>query len=265
MMTILLFFILICPFLVESAGPNRYDKSISVFSPEGELLQVKYGEKASERGTPLVCSVLNDTVIILSPSLEQNNLLDRRLLDKCSRIDTDVWIALAGLSGDGRALVRLAREISSEYKSSIGDSPSAATIASAIGDVQHKTTLRGGERPFGVHAVVFGFDEKSSPSLYHVAVSGEVSRWTSLAIGSDALLLNDALDEAALRPEDGVRSRIDTLLQLMRRVLRRRREYEDDLSFDITLFTAEKALQAFNITGIAQLPADWDLSPPDVV
>ena len=63
----------------RSDSRGRYDKSVSLFDPEGSNLQIRYADKAGENGMTLVCVVTsNNSVILCSPDLSNkvtNNLI----------------------------------------------------------------------------------------------------------------------------------------------------------------------------------------------
>jgi len=174
----------------SSSATSRYDRSINIFSPEGDLLQVAYADIAGSKGESLVCIVTNDSCAVLcTPSPINEALLDRRSTDKVCKVDENIYAAFAGLAGDGRSLVRVARKICTNYRLKFGCSPSVQYLSKAIGEVQHEATLTGGERPYGVHMLLFGFDQNAqaaSPSVFLSKASGHVSQWKAVAIGKNA-------------------------------------------------------------------------------
>lgn len=126
-------------------NPNL-DKSINLFSPQGDLLQVGYAELASEKGATVICLPTSDNGIILC--IESNPdfdiLLDRRSADKLFKIDDFIWMTFSGLVGDGRSIVRSAKLFCSSYHHNYGCSPSVTAVANHLGDIQHKATFSGG-------------------------------------------------------------------------------------------------------------------------
>ena len=241
--------------LIRAAVSGRYDRSVSVFSPEGELQQVQYAERAASLGAPLVCVQLNSTaLLLLTPSLprEEGSLVDRRLQHKLNRVTVSsagirggggggVWMGSAGLAGDAGALLRFARSFASDFNFKFNDFPSAAAVAHSIGDLQHATTLRGGERPYGAHALILGFGEpetlalKPSSSLsssaskvsaFVVRASGQVTQWRAVAIGESAEEIEAALEASGDIEWDGKTSlalRVKRLTQLLQRIVERKR------------------------------------------
>ena len=126
----------------------RYDKSINLFSPEGDLLQVGYAEIASERGATVICAPVSDSslIICIESDPEFDVLLDRRLIDKISKVDDNIWMCFSGLVGDGRAMIRKARKFCLEYHVQYDTSPSVSAVANHLGEIQHQATLSGGDR-----------------------------------------------------------------------------------------------------------------------
>jgi 20S proteasome alpha/beta subunit len=183
--------------LYARKNPN-IDKSINLFSPEGDLLQVGYAELASEKGSTVVCLPTSDDgiVICIESNPDFDILLDRRSADKLSKIDDNIWLTFSGLVGDGRSIVRSARSFCSSHHKIYGCSPSVSAVANHLGDIQHEATFSGGElslidecpisnlecdysgqRPLGVHALVCGFDEDGSkPRIFSVRASGKIRR-----------------------------------------------------------------------------------------
>ena len=125
----------------------KYDKSATLFSDEGEILQVLYAREASLRGSNLIVTPWLDDLLLFSISTqnkEYSALLDRRSIDNIAKVHDGVWIAFTGLAGDGRSLVKQARNFAVEYYSKLSCFPSARSVANHLGQVQHSVTLGGG-------------------------------------------------------------------------------------------------------------------------
>jgi 20S proteasome alpha/beta subunit len=148
---------------LDSAISNRYDKSISLFSPDGDLLQIKYADKAGANGLSLVCIVTAaNSIVLCSPSLPSHGLMDRRCIDKVSKVDEGIWVAFAGLLGDGRYIIRKARQFCNSYQMKFGCRPDVAALAQHIGSLQHEASVKGGKiKP---HMLIF-FNRRISKAL----------------------------------------------------------------------------------------------------
>ena len=126
---------------------DRYDKSITLFSPDGELLQVNYANVASKNGAPIICIKAENNAIIMCciSLLETRALLEKRAIEKVSLIDDSIWMGFSGLSGDGRALTRKARLFCNNFRLTFGYPPTISAVAREIGKVHHMATLKGGK------------------------------------------------------------------------------------------------------------------------
>lgn len=140
-----LFFLVVIQFS-SSVRNNRYDKSISIFSPEGELTQIKYADRAGANGLSLVCISTNENSIVLcTPAAPSNSLLDRRCIDKVSKVDEGIWVVFAGLVGDGRHVTLKARQFCNDFQVKFGCRPPVSAVAQHIGSLQHEVSLTGGK------------------------------------------------------------------------------------------------------------------------
>ena len=182
-----------------------YDRHINVFSPDGELLQNKYAAQAASKGDTVVCVIsqhppgvdLEDTkdvkivnggeILIGIASKPRDALLDRRGVDKVSKVDDNIWAICTGLAGDGRAMVRLMRKVCTSYRSKFGAAPTLQYLATVVSEMQHDFTLSGNERPYGVSILLVGYDEGSlSPCIFHSSVDGTVTQWLAASAGRGA-------------------------------------------------------------------------------
>jgi 20S proteasome alpha/beta subunit len=162
----------------------KYDTSINIFSPNGDLNQVQYAEKACQKGEQTVALIPNgQDIIICNPAKKDGVLLDRRSVDKIIQIDDSIWGSFSGLAGDGLALTREAREYCSSFRIQYGCAPSLQAVANSIGRYQHAKTVSGSSRPMGASLLLFGFDEDNTPHVYLSQPSGLISEWRAVAIG----------------------------------------------------------------------------------
>lgn len=96
----------------------------------------------------------NGEVLLYFPSMMDGNgggeydrfdsLLDRRSIDKISKVNDKTWIAFSGLSGDGRFVIQAAQSYSLKFYSKFGFTPAVSSIARSIGELQHESTITRG-------------------------------------------------------------------------------------------------------------------------
>jgi proteasome alpha subunit len=126
---------------------RNYDKSTILFSPEGELLQVDYAEKASQLGSTVLCTILNSShvLIVCSPCYEPTDIfLDKKNVGVIKKIDDDIYAVVSGLKGDSIALIKKARQFCLNFRQEYGCCPFVESVVKHIADFQHMCTMRGG-------------------------------------------------------------------------------------------------------------------------
>jgi 20S proteasome alpha/beta subunit len=151
----------------DRAGTARYDKNVNLFSASGELLQVQYARNAGLRGSSvLCCRAKGGEVLLCVPTpTETQQLQDRRGVDKVARVSEGIWMAFAGLAGDGRSVLKSARSFCIDYKSRFGQTPSVRSVARYVGEMQHESTLAAGRRPLGVQVLLIGAEDEEDMDL----------------------------------------------------------------------------------------------------
>jgi hypothetical protein len=85
-----------------------------------------YKSDTSEQGLTVVCLPSQDDSLILCVEGDPDFdiLLDKRSIDKISKIDDNIWLVSSGLAEDGHAVVRQARLFCVSHHLRFGASPS---------------------------------------------------------------------------------------------------------------------------------------------
>ena len=101
-----------------------YDKSLSIFSPEGTISQVDYAYEAAKKGGLSVGIVGSDFVIIAAEKKSIPKLQDSRTVKKLSQIDDHIFMSYAGIIADSRSLIDYARMECQSYRFTLDTVPS---------------------------------------------------------------------------------------------------------------------------------------------
>ena len=194
-----------------------YDKSLSIFSPEGTLSQVEYALEAVKKGGLSIGMVANKCIIIAAERKAVPKLQDQRTVRKINRIDTHIAMTFAGIIADSRSLSDYARLQSQSFRYSLDISPTVDNIAKQIAFKMQEYTQKKGVRPFGLSCIIAGFDEgKDEPKLFLTDPSGQITQWRAGAIGKNSDKVLGILEEKYkdnMSENDALKCTIDAMLQ----------------------------------------------------
>lgn len=171
-----------------------YDRTITMFSPDGRLYQVEYAREAVKRGTTAVGIKCRSGVVLLVDKRVGSRLLEPSSIEKIFKIDEHIGVASSGLVGDARALVERARVEAQSNRITYGEPIDVETLAKKLCDHMQTYTLFGGARPYGtallLAGVDIGTDGKAHYRLFETDPSGTLLEYmaTGIGIGRQAVM-----------------------------------------------------------------------------
>jgi len=155
-----------------------YDLSNSVFSPDGRNFQVEYATKAVENGGTAIGIRCRDGVVLAVEKVITSKLLKPGTNKRIATVDRNIGVVSSGLIPDGRHFVSRARDEASGWRRNFKAPIPTSVLAGRLGSYVQAYTLYSSVRPFGITAIVGGWDSEEE-----LPVDGEVGSGPSIGAG----------------------------------------------------------------------------------
>jgi len=236
-----------------------YDRAITMFSPDGRLLQVEYAKKTVRQGSTAIGMVCRDGVLLVTDKRIVDKLIVADAVEKIWQVDDHIAITAAGILSDARILVERAQVKAQENKV-VYDSPiDVLTIVRDIANLKQMCTQSGGLRPFGVSLLIAGVDEDGS-KLFETDPTGIYFQYKATAIGEGelevkAILAKDYKDNMSV--EDGLKLAVSALKKVVTD------GFEADRIDAVYITTDKKNFEKVSRERIAKVLNSLDNSPKD--
>jgi len=170
-----------------------YDRAITVFSPDGRLLQVEYARKTVSQGSTAIGLVCKDGVLLVADKRILEKFVIPQSIEKIHQIDGHIGAAMSGLISDGRVLIEKAQVKAQNHKILYEESIDILSLVKDIADNQQLFTQYAGARPFGVALLIAGVD-KTGPRLFMTEPSGIYFEYKAISMGEGATVVNKILE-----------------------------------------------------------------------
>jgi proteasome alpha subunit len=190
-----------------------YDRAITMFSPDGRLLQVEYAKKTVKQGSTAIGMVCSDGVLLVADKRIVDPLVVTSAIEKIFQIDDHIGATASGIISDARVLIERAQVKAQQHQVTYDSQIDVLSIVKNICDLNQLCTQSGGLRPFGVSVLIAGIDD-DGPKLFQADPTGIFFQYRAVAIGEGDDGIEDILHKKYkpnLNVEDGLKLCIEAL------------------------------------------------------
>ena len=171
-----------------------YDRTATMFSPEGHLLQVEYAEKTVRLGSASVGMVCSDGVFIIADKRVTDKLIVTKSATKIHEIDSHIIASAAGITSDARILIERAQLIAQQHRVTYDSEIEPELIIKEIANTKQQFTQYGGARPFGVSTMIAGINGRKG-EVFVSDITGNYFSYFANAIGENDERIREKLRE----------------------------------------------------------------------
>ncbi len=183
-----------------------YDRAITMFSPDGRLLQVEYARKTVRQGSTAIGVSCKDGVLLVADKRIVDKLIIPESVEKIFEVDSHILATGSGIMSDAHVLIERARVKAQQHRITFDNPVDVLSVVKDIASLNQITTQSAGWRPFGVSIIVAGIDN-DGPKVFEIDPTGIYFQYKATVIGeaepeieeilnnsfSDNLSITDAL------------------------------------------------------------------------
>lgn len=193
-----------------------YDRAITMFSPDGRLLQVEYAKKTVKQGSTAIGIACKDGVVLVTDKRIVDKLIVPESVEKIWQIDDHIAVTAAGIISDARVLVERIQLAAQQNRITYDSEIDVLSVVKEVCNLKQICTQSGGLRPFGVSLLIAGVD-RSGPAVFETDPAGIFFQYKAVVIGEGEAEIEEILNK----------------------------EYKDSMTIEGGLSLALKALMSF--------------------
>mgnify|MGYP001562350098 CR=1 FL=1 len=193
-----------------------YDRTSTMFSPDGRLLQVEYAKKTVKQGSTAIGIVCKDGVLLIADKRINEPLIVPSSVEKVFQVDEHIGATASGILSDGRILIDRARLMAQQHRITYDEPVDTASLVKDICDIKQSFTQFGGARPFGVSILFAGISSESE--LYLTDPTGIYFQYKATAIGEAENEIKEVLNKdykETMDLEEGLKLAIRALKKVL--------------------------------------------------
>ena len=194
-----------------------YDRAITMFSPDGRLLQVEYAKKTVRQGSTAIGIVCKDGVILVTDKRIVDKLIVAESVEKIWKVDDHIGITASGIISDARVLIERAQIRAQQHRVTYNFPIDTLTIVQDIAALKQVCTQSGGLRPFGVSTLVAGVDTQG-PRLYETDPTGIYFEYKATVIGEGEPEIEEILGKEykeSMTIQEGLKLAVSALVRVL--------------------------------------------------
>ncbi len=194
-----------------------YDRAITMFSPDGRLLQVEYAKKTVRQGSTSIGLVCSDGILFVTDKRIIDALIVPESVEKIWQIDEHIGVTASGILSDARVLIERAQVRAQQHRVTYDTMIDTLSIVKDICELKQICTQSAGLRPFGVSLIVGGIDN-DGPVLYETDPTGIYFGYKACAIGESETEIEAILNKQykdTLTIEEGFKLCIKALSKVL--------------------------------------------------
>ena len=194
-----------------------YDRAITMFSPDGRLLQVEYAKKTVKQGSTTIGMVCKDGVLLVADKRIVDTLVVAESVEKVFQIDKHIGATASGIISDARVLIDRAQLKAQQHRVTYDAPIDTLSIVKDMCSIKQLCTQSGGLRPFGVSILVAGIDNGKG-KLYETDPTGIFFEYRASVIGEGEEEVENMLHSEykdTLSIEEGIMLTVKALAKLV--------------------------------------------------
>jgi proteasome alpha subunit len=194
-----------------------YDRAITMFSPDGRLLQVEYAKKTVKQGSTALGLACSDGVLLVTDKRVIEKLIVPESVEKIFKIDEHIGATASGILSDARVLIERAQIKAQQHNVTFDTPIDTLTVVKDMCSLKQICTQSGGLRPFGVSILVAGVDTEG-PRIYETDPTGIFFQFKATVIGEGETEVQAILDKEykdSMTIEEGLRLAIKALVKAL--------------------------------------------------
>lgn len=204
---------------MKMADRMGYDRSITMFSPDGRLLQVEYAKKTVKQGSTALGITCKDGIVLVADKRVNSKLMVVEAIEKTFFIDDHIMTTAAGIISDARVLVDRAQLKAQQHFVTYNGKIDVLSIVKDMCDLKQICTQSAGLRPFGVSMLVAGIEEDGLMKLFVTEPYGLYFQYRATAIGEHDVEVEQILQKkwkASITVDAAIKLGVDTLKEVLK-------------------------------------------------